>query len=79
MFETTRVIKGTSKLQLGLRYQNEWTMKYDLTCDCYAEKYPVIERAVGGMPSYDNNIFKALLFEGCIKEHGEVVKAEEGC
>ena len=54
-------------------------MKYDLTCDCYAEKYPVIERAVGGMPSYDNNIFKALLFEGCIKEHGEVVKAEEGC
>ena len=53
-------------------------MKYDLTCECNGQKYPLIERAVGGIRSYDNNMFKALLIEDCIKEHEEVVKAEEG-
>jgi len=36
-------------------------VKYDLSCDCNAEKYPLIERAVGGIHSYDNNMFKAIL------------------
>ena len=53
-------------------------MKYDLTCDCNAPKYPVIERAVGGICSYENNMFKALLCTDCIREHEEVIKAEEG-
>ena len=53
-------------------------VKYDLTCDCNAKKYPVIERAIVGIRSYDNNMFKALLCEDCIKEHEDVVKAEEG-
>ena len=53
-------------------------MKYDLTCECNAEKYPVIERAVGGIRSYDNNMFKVLLCKDCIREHEEVMKAEEG-
>jgi len=53
-------------------------VKYDLTCDCNAEKYPLIERVVGSVHSYDNNMFKALLCKNCIKEHEEVVKAEEG-
>ena len=53
-------------------------MKYDLTCDCNAKKYPVIERAIVGIHNYDNNMFKALLCEDCIKEHEDVVKAEEG-
>ena len=52
-------------------------MKYDLTCECNAPKYPVIERAVGGIRSYDNNMFKALLCKDCIREHEEVIKAEE--
>jgi hypothetical protein len=31
-------------------------MKYDYSCDCDAEKYPLIERVVGSVHSYDNNI-----------------------
>ena len=53
-------------------------MKYHYSCECGAEKYPLIERAVGGIGGYDNNMFKALLCEDCIKEHKEVMKAEEG-
>ena len=32
----------------------------------------------GGIGSNDNNLFKALLCEDCIKKHREVIKAEEG-
>ena len=53
-------------------------MKYDYSCECDAEKYPLIERVVGSVHSYDNNMFKALLCEDCIREHKEVMKAEEG-
>jgi len=53
-------------------------VKYDLSCDCNAEKYPLIERALGGIRSYDNNMFKAIHCEDCIKEHGDVVKVAFG-
>ena len=46
-------------------------MKYDFTCDCDAEKFPLIERAVGGANSYNNNMFKALLCSKCLKDHEE--------
>ena len=48
-------------------------MNYDFICDCDAEKFPLIEKAVGGVNSYDNNMFKALLCRKCLKEHEEVV------
>ena len=34
-------------------------MEYDFTCDCDAEKFPLIEKAVGGANSYDNNMVDA--------------------
>ena len=48
-------------------------MKYDFTCDCDAEKFPLIERAVGGANSYENNMFKALLCSECLKDNKEVI------
>ena len=48
-------------------------MKYDFICDCDAEKFPLIEKAVGGVYSYKNNMFKALLCSNCLKDHEEVI------
>ena len=48
-------------------------MKYDFICDCDAEKFPLIAKAVGGVNSYKNNMFKALLCSKCLKDHEEVM------
>ena len=53
-------------------------MKYDYSCECGAEKYPLIERVVGALLRYDNKMFKAQLDKDCIREHDDDMKAEEG-
>ena len=50
-------------------------MKYDYPCDCDGGKYSLIERVVGSVHSYENNMFKTLLCKDCIREHEEVMKA----
>ena len=34
-------------------------MKYDYSCECDAEKYPLIERVVGSVHYYENKIAQA--------------------
>ena len=51
--------------------------KYDYSCECDAEKYPLIERVFDSIHSSENNIFKAKFCKDCIREHKEVMKAEE--
>ena len=53
-------------------------MKYDYSCYCAAETYSLIERVVGSVHSYENNMFKALVCKDCLGEHGDVMKAEKG-
>ena len=56
-----------------VKLERLFLVEYDFTCDCDAEKFPLIEKAVGGVNSYKNNMFKALLCSKCLKDHEEAI------